>query len=154
MIPVCTPWHEAGHCVVAEHVGIEVLSVTVTEDGGSVDRGFFYSPLVAREDAYPVMMMAGAAAEELHSGDPDVAWEHAAGDRVVLRKFGHSDGEMLAWVREARAIIEAERPAWEALAHILAAGGTFPGELVRSIMAGSPVHGRMALAAVEQRRVT
>ena len=61
---------------------------------------------------------------------------------------------MLGYAREARAIIEAERPAWQALAHILAAGGTFPGELVRSLLAGDPADGRMALAALEQRRVT
>lgn len=152
MIPACTPFHEAGHALVAEAVGIEVLAVHVHEDGGSIDRGFFRDPDTARADGFPVMMSAGYAAELEYDPDPDRAWQHAAGDRARLHMLGHTDTEILAWAREAGAIIEAQRPAWAALAHILAAGGSFPGELVRSLLAGEPASGRMALAALEQRR--
>jgi hypothetical protein len=152
MIPACTPFHEAGHALVAEHVGIEVLAVHVHEDGGWVDRGLFRNPDTARADAFPVMMAAGYAAELAYDPDPDRAWQHAAGDRARLHALGHSDSEILTCAREARAIIEAQRSAWEALAHILAGGGSFPGELVRSLLAGEPADGRMALAALEARR--
>lgn len=153
MILPCCPFHESGHALVAESVGIEVLAVTVHEDGsgGSLDRGLFRDPDTARADGFMVMMMAGMAAEEAYWGDPDTAWEHAAGDRAGLRKFGHSDSEMIGYARAAREIIEAQRPAWTRLAHAMGGGGTFPGDMVRSVLAGGPVDARLALAAIEAR---
>lgn len=139
----------------AEHFGIEVRSVMVHRDGsgGYVDRGCFRDPDGAYRDAFPVMMCAGMAAEELYWGDPDTAWEHGTWDRVNLRRFGYSDLDLLGFAGEARAILEAQRPAWQRLAHVLGGGGEFSGGMVRSVLSGGRVDGRMALAALEQRSV-
>lgn len=136
MIPPCCAYHEAGHALVAEHVGIEVLSVVVTEQGGCVNRGLFYDLDRATWDAYPLMMAAGLGAELLYDPDADRAWRHTEGDRLILRNFGHSDDEIHRWGHESRDIIESQMAAWLRLAKFLAPGGTFAGAACREVMAG------------------
>jgi hypothetical protein len=135
-----------------------VQSVTVNPDGtgGYVTPGMrdLTHPDACHPYGYPLMMAAGLAAEELFWSDPDVAWDHAAGDRRHLYDFGHTDTEILAWCREARALIEAQRPAWARLASVLSGGGTFTGETARRVLAGrtEPSDVRAMAAGLELRK--
>jgi hypothetical protein len=155
VIPACTPWHEAAHCLVGHVLGFDIRSVTVGEHGGWVNPGF--ETASSPEFAYHILMMAGAAGESAYWGDPDIGWEHARGDREHLARWGrgrHTELDLIGWQREASAIIEAQRPAWARLASVLAAGGTFPGATARRVLAGrtEPSDVRAMAAGLELRK--
>jgi len=142
--------HEAAHALAAELLGVEILDVTVHLEGGGVtNRGFARAG--ADPEAFPVMMAAGLAGSLMAGQHPDDAEYGAKADLLWLRKLGHDETEIASYTSRATELLRAHEQAWRRLAWLLAAGTTVSGDTVRSVIAGEPVDGRLALDALELR---
>lgn len=140
MIQPCTPWHESAHGLISHLAGINVLGVSVFDDGdiaGRVDQGRERPD--ALPDAYELSMMAGYAGELLYDPDPDRAWLHCEGDRAILAAFGHTEAQMRSWAATALDMLREYRPEWHRVAALLAAEHFVGGYAIRDLLDRVPV---------------
>jgi hypothetical protein len=145
-----TPRHEAAHAVCAELLGIEIVDVTVHLEGGGITNQGFPRP-GADPEGFPIMLAAGLAGSLIAGQHPDDAEQVAGSDLRWLRKLGHDEAEIASYTTRATELLRVHEQTWRRLTYILAAGTTVSGDVVRSVIAGEPADGRLALAALEMR---
>ncbi|MBJ7578427.1 AAA family ATPase [Devosia sp. MC532] len=96
--------HEAGHAVVAAHLGIPVLEVSVldlNDNGGWVKTTFRDKDLLSREgiEDHVTMLLAGRAADELLGARPNAG---ARRDLALATKMLHSAHTELGFYRSLK----------------------------------------------------
>jgi hypothetical protein len=143
-----TAYHEAGHAVVAEHVGVNVGLVSVVPDGqrlGFMRQALPVPPVMTPKEtrAYISVVLAGGLAEAIHRYGPELAsLEHVPRTSTDFRRAraavarSASNGVQFDLLLEdiATDVLQLLRERWndvQLIAEALLAGGTLDGCTLR-----------------------